>query len=659
MSSHDSSRSVNEAASAHVWVHLPDGSRHRLPQGSTARDASALVVNGTASAVLAARVDGRLVDLAAPLRGECAVEPVQAPSQEALEITRHTTAHVLAQAVKELYPDAQVGIGPVIDEGFYYDFRRETSFTPDDLKQIESRMREIVKRDLPLRRIEQSRQEATRLFQDRNEPLKVELIEDKGGDVVSCYQQGQFVDFCLGPHLPSTGRLGAFKLTSIAGAYWRGDESQPMLQRIYGTAFFTQEELDRHLKLVEEAKKRDHRRLGKELDLFSIQEMAGGGLIFWHSKGTTVRRIIEEFWTAEHLRRGYQLVSIPHMSRSELWKKSGHLSFYGEHMYRFQGDEDEEFVLKPMNCPGHILIFKSHKRSYRELPIRYAEMGTVYRAERSGVLHGMLRVRGFTQDDAHIFCTRDQAVDEVADAIDLARFMLETFGYERYEVDLSLRDPNNATKYAGEPADWDMAEEALVQALKKVNLPYRRVVGEAAFYGPKVDIRMFDALGRAWQGPTIQFDFNLPSRLDVRYVNRDSKEEPVIMVHRAVLGSMERFVGGLIEHYAGAFPLWLAPIQAKVLPITDRAAERARDVVRELDAAGLRVEIDDRNEKVGFKIRQAQLEKVPYMLVLGDREVASGEVSVRSRRAGDLGTTSLASFIERCQEKVRSRDRED
>ncbi len=659
MSSHDSSRSVSEAASGHVCVQLPDGSRHRLPHGSTAHDASALVVNGATSAVLAARVDGRLVDLAAPLCGECTVEPVQVPSEEALEITRHTTAHVLAQAVKELYPDAQVGIGPVIDEGFYYDFRRETPFTPDDLEHIESRMREIVKRDLPLRRIEQSREEAIRLFQGRNEPLKVELIEDKGGDVVSCYQQGQFVDFCLGPHLPSTGRLGAFKLTSIAGAYWRGDESRPMLQRIYGTAFFTPKELDRHLKLVEEAKKRDHRRLGRELDLFSIQEVAGAGLIFWHSKGTTVRRIIDEFWTAEHLRRGYQLVSIPHMSRSELWKKSGHLSFYRQNMYRFQSDEDEEFVLKPMNCPGHILIFKSHKRSYRELPIRYAEMGTVYRAERSGVLHGMLRVRGFTQDDAHIFCTRDQAVDEVADAIELARFMLDTFGYERYEVDLSVRDPHNATKYAGEPGDWDMAEDALVQALKKVGLPYRRVVGEAAFYGPKVDIRMFDALGRAWQGPTIQFDFNLPSRLDVRYVNRDSKEEPVIMVHRAVLGSMERFVGGLIEHYAGAFPLWLAPVQAKILPITDRAAERAREVARELDAAGLRAEVDERNEKVGFKIRQAQLEKVPFMLVLGDREVASGEISVRSRRGGDLGTTSLASFIESCQAKVRSRDRED
>jgi threonyl-tRNA synthetase len=659
LSSHDSSRTVDEAASGQVCVHLPDGSRHRLPDGSTAGDATALLFDGATTNALAARVDGRLVDLATPLHGECSFEPVLPPSEEALEITRHTTAHVLAQAVKEIYPDAQVGIGPVIDDGFYYDFRRDTPFTPEDLERIETRMREIVERDLPVRRIEQSQEEATRLFKELNEPLKVELIADKGGEVVSCYEQGDFIDFCRGPHVPSTGRVGAFKLTHVAGAYWRGDESQPMLQRIYGTAFFTQEELERHLKLVEEARKRDHRRLGKELDLFSIQEVAGGGLIFWHAKGATVRRIIDEFWTAEHLRRGYQLVGIPHMSRSELWRASGHLSYYRENMYTFQGDEDEEFVLKPMNCPGHILIFKSRKRSYRELPIRYAEMGTVYRAERSGVLHGMLRVRGFTQDDAHIFCTRDQAVDEVADAIDLARFMLDTFGYEQYEVDLSVRDPNNTSKYAGEPADWDMAEEALVQSLKKVNLPYRRVVGEAAFYGPKVDIRMLDALGRSWQGPTIQFDFNLPARLNVRYVNRESKEEPVIMVHRAVLGSMERFIGGLIEHYAGAFPLWLAPVQVKVLPITDRAVERARQVLAELQAADLRAEVDGRNEKIGFKIRQAQLEKIPYMLVLGDREVTSGEVSVRSRRGGDLGTSSLSGFVERCREKVRSRSREE
>jgi threonyl-tRNA synthetase len=651
------SSTVDPAATAKVRVRLPDGSQHSLPRGATARDAAALLGDDTARQAVAARVDGRLVDLAAPLSGDCAVEPVLPPSPEALEIVRHTTSHVLAQAVKELYPEAQVGIGPVTEEGFYYDFRRDTPFTPEDLGKIEQRMREIVERDLPLRRLEQPRQEATEIFERRKEPLKVELIRDKGGDVVSCYQQGSFIDFCRGPHLPSTGRVPAFKLTSIAGAYWRGDESQPMLQRIYGTAFFTPEELDKHLALIEEARKRDHRRLGKEMDLFSVQEAAGGGLIFWHPKGATIRRVIEDFWKEEHLRRGYQLVCIPHISRSELWKKSGHLSYYRENMYTFENDE-EEFVLKPMNCPGHILIFKSRMRSYRDLPIRYAEMGTVYRAERSGVLHGMLRVRGFTQDDAHIFCTREQAVEEVAGAIDLARFMLNTFGYERYEVDLSVRDPNNPGKYAGEPADWDMAEGALVQALERVQLPYRRVVGEAAFYGPKVDIRMLDALGRSWQGPTIQFDFNLPARLGVRYVNRDSKEEPVVMVHRAVLGSMERFVGGLIEHYAGAFPLWLAPVQAKVLPITERQHARSREVAAALEAAGMRVEVDERNEKVGFKIREAQLEQVPYMLVLGDREVASGQVAVRARRAGDLGSMDLGRFIDTCREKIRTRDRE-
>jgi threonyl-tRNA synthetase len=450
----------------------------------------------------------------------------------------------------------------------------------------------------------------------------------------------------------------AFKLTSIAGAYWRGDESQPMLQRIYGTAFFSAEDLDRHLKLLEEARRRDHRRLGRELDLFSIQEVAGGGLIFWHPKGATVRRIIEDFWKEEHLRRGYQMVCTPHMARSDLWRKSGHLSYYRENMYTFESDEDE-FVLKPMNCPGHILIYRSRMRSYRDLPIRLAEMGTVYRAERSGVLHGMLRVRGFTQDDAHIFCTREQAVDEVAGAIDLARFMLQTFGYDRYEIDLSVSDPKTPAKYAGAPADWTMAEAALVQALEKLELPYRRVVGEAAFYGPKVDVRMFDALGRSWQGPTIQFDFNLPERLDVRYINSDSKEEPVVMVHRAVLGSMERFVGGLIEHYAGAFPLWLAPVQAKILPITDRAHAYARQVAERAAAAGLRTEIDDRSEKIGFKIRQAQLEQVPFMLVLGDREAQAGTVAVRARRGGDQGAVTLEQFIERCRDLIRSRAREE
>jgi threonyl-tRNA synthetase len=652
------SSTVQPAATGKIWVRLPDGSRRALPRGSTARDALGLLGDGAARDAVVARVDGRLVDLSAPLPAESSFEPIAPPSAEALEVVRHTCSHVLAQAVKELYPEAQVGIGPVTDDGFYYDFRRDTPFKPEDLEKIERRMHEIVGRDLPLRRLEQPREEALRLFEERGEPLKVELIRDKGGEMVSCYQQGAFVDFCRGPHLPSTGRVRAFKLTHIAGAYWRGDESQPMLQRIYGTAFFSDDELERHLRLLEEARRRDHRRLGRELDLFSIQEVAGGGLIFWHPRGATVRRVIEDFWKEEHLRRGYQMVCTPHMARSDLWRKSGHLSYYRENMYTFESDE-EEFVLKPMNCPGHILIYRSRMRSYRDLPLRLAEMGTVYRAERSGVLHGMLRVRGFTQDDAHIFCTREQAVEEVAGAVDLARFMLQTFGYDRYEVDLSVSDPKTPAKYAGAPADWAMAEAALVQALEKLQLPYRRVVGEAAFYGPKVDIRMFDALGRSWQGPTIQFDFNLPQRLDVHYINRDSKEEPVVMVHRAVLGSMERFVGGLIEHYAGAFPLWLAPVQAKILPITDRAHAYARQVAERLQAAGLRAEIDDRSEKIGFKIRQAQLEQIPFMLVLGDREAQAGTVAVRARRGGDQGAVSLDSFIERCRDLIRLRAREE
>ena len=507
-------------------------------------------------------------------------------------------------------------------------------------------MREIKGRDLPIRRIEQAKDEALRYFRNLGDNLKVELVDEKGGPVVSCYRQDSFMDFCTGPHVPSTGRLGSFKLLSLAGAYWKGSEHNQQLQRIYGTAFATEEQLQAHLHMLEEAKKRDHRKLGPALDLFSIEETAGPGLVFWHPNGTVVRQVLEDYWKDQHRRHGYQLVTTPHIARDELWRLSGHLEYYKENMYIFPIDETG-YVLKPMNCPGHSLIFKSRLRSYRELPVRYAELGTVYRYERSGVLHGMMRVRGFTQDDAHIYCTRDQIEDEIKGVLDLCLEFLRAFGYDRYEVDLSVWDPARAESYAGDADGWAMAEQALTRALVSRDLGYTRREGEAAFYGPKIDIKMYDAIGRAWQGPTIQFDFNLPRRLQITYIAADSAPTPVVMVHRAIYGSLERFMGGLVEHYAGAFPLWLAPVQAVILPIADRHREYGAQVRRDLMAAGLRVEMDERNEKIGAKIRDAQLRKIPYMLVTGDREKDAGTVSVRSRREGDVGPMAIDAIRDR------------
>jgi threonyl-tRNA synthetase len=603
---------------------------------------------------LVAKVDERLVDLDTPLQSDSAVVLLTDNAPEALEVYRHSTAHLLAQAVQEIFPDTRVGIGPVIEDGFYYDFEKQKPFTPEDLEAIEKKMREIVQRDLAITRKLIPRSDALDYFRGKGEHMKVDLIEEKGGDLVSCYQQGDWMDFCRGPHLPSTGRIRAFKLLSIAGAYWKGSEENPMLQRIYGTAFFKEAELQEHLRRLEEAKKRDHRKLGPALGLFSVEEEAGPGLIFWHPRGAQVRQVIEDFWKEEHRRRGYELVATPHIARDHLWDRSGHLAYYKQNMYTFE-IEKEGYVLKPMNCPGHSLIYKSRLHSYRDLPIRLAELGTVYRYERSGVLHGMMRVRGFTQDDAHIFCTAEQAPEEVLAAVDLCLYMLRTFGYNEFQVDLSLRDPQHPENYAGDDAGWEMAERALVWALEKRDLSHRRMPGEAVFYGPKIDIRMLDALGRAWQGPTVQFDFNLPRRLDIHYLNSESKEVPVVMIHRAVLGSLERFFGGLVEHYAGAFPLWLAPVQAVVLPITDRVADFAASVRDRLREAGVRAELDDRNEKVGAKIREAELQKVPYMLIVGDKEAAAGTVSVRVRHKGDRGSQEVSPLLQEMRELIESR----
>ncbi len=604
---------------------------------------------------LALRVHGELVDLTHPLPEDGDYSFVTFDSEEGEEIFWHTSAHVMAEAVQELFPGAKLTIGPPIAEGFYYDFDYERAFTPEDLERIEARMVEIIRRDLPLVREELSREEAKTLFERRGEPYKVELIEDlPPGQTISVYRQGDWVDLCRGPHLPRTGLIKAFKLLQVAGAYWRGDEHNPMLQRIYGISFPRAQLLEECLDRREEARRRDHRLLGKRLGIFQMNELSGAGLVTWLPKGTILKKAIERFWEDEHVRRGYELVSIPHIAPDELFRTSGHYDFYRENMYTLEV-EGQEYVLKPMNCPGHILIYKERVRSYRELPIRYAELGTVYRYERSGVLHGMLRVRGFTQDDAHIFCTPEQTEEEILGVIDLALYMLKTFGYETFEVVLSAWDPAHPEKYAGEPQEWEAAEKALSRALKARGLQYRREEGEAVFYGPKIDIKMMDALGRGWQGTTIQFDFNLPRRFDLTYMGPDGGRHHVVMVHRAVLGSIERFVGGLIEHYGGDFPLWLAPVQVRVMNITDSQADYCRRVVGRLKEMCLRAEADLRQEKISYKVREAQLEKVPYMLIVGSREEREGTVALRERGRGDLGPIGLDELIARLRGETESR----
>jgi threonyl-tRNA synthetase len=598
-----------------------------------------------AEAALAARADGRLLDLTAPMPAVERIEILTFEDEAGREVLRHTASHVMAQAVKDLYPGTKLAIGPAIADGFYYDFDTAAAFAPDDLQRIEARMAEIVAADLPLKRQEMSRQEAIRYFEGGGENYKVELLREIAEESVSIYAQDDFADLCRGPHLPSTGRVRAFKLLSIAGAYWRGDERNPMLQRIYGTAFMSQADLDQFLHMREEAARRDHRRLGRELDLFSIPEQLGGGLVLWHPKGALMRYLIEEFWRKEHLKRGYEFVYSPHIARAHLWETSGHLSFYREGMYGPIMIEEEEYRLKPMNCPFHVLIYKSQVRSYRELPIRYAELGTVYRYERSGVLHGLIRVRGFTQDDGHVICTREQIGDEVKKALDFALFLMHAFGYEDMEIALSVRGEEDHEKYMGSDEEWEIAERSLKEALESRRLEYKREPGEAVFYGPKIDIKLRDAMGRLWQGPTIQFDFNLTSRFNMEYVGADGQRHTPLMVHRALLGSLERFFGGYVEHTGGAFPVWLAPVQVRVLPIADRHREYAEQVAAQLRAADARVEVDDRKATTNAKIRDGETQKVPYLLVVGDREQAGGTVSVRKHGEGNRGAEALGDFV--------------
>lgn len=575
---------------------------------------------------------------------------------EALEVYRHSLSHLMAAAVCRLFPGTHLGIGPAISDGFYYDFECPETFSEETLGRIEAEMKTLAAETLQFEPSLLSKGEAIEQFAARGEHLKVELIEEKAGETLSCYRLGDLVDFCTGPHLASTAgiRPGSFKLLSVAGSYWRGDEHRQQLQRIYGTAFLTAEELESYLVQLEEARKRDHRKLGKEFDLFSMSEEAGPGLAFWHPKGTRLRLVVEEFLRRELYRRGYEFVTTPHVARDTLWKISGHYDYYRQNMYVFNIDEDE-FVIKPMNCPGHIHIYKTQMRSYRDLPLRLAEFGTVYRYEKSGVLHGMLRVRGFTQDDAHIFCTREQVSGEISDAIDLVLFIMKNFGFDQYKVELSVRDESNKADYAGSEEDWQLAESALTGALASRGIGWTRMEGEAVFYGPKIDVKLIDAIGRPWQLSTIQFDFTLPKRFDLAYTGPDGQPHQPVMLHRALLGSIERFLGVLIEHYAGAFPIWMAPVQAVIIPIAERHHEYARQVERRLKEADLRVELDGRNEKMGYKIRAAQTQKVPYMLVVGDKELESGEVSVRNRFLGDEGSQSLELFLEKIEGFIRER----
>ncbi len=565
---------------------------------------------------------------------------------ERLEMMRHSAAHVMAEAVQSIFPDAKFGIGPAIQDGFYYDFGLPRPLTPDDLPLIEARMAEIIATNLPFSRREMTKDEARRLF--TAQPYKLELIDELPDETVTVYRQGSFTDLCRGPHVSATGEIKAFKLVSIAGAYWRGDEHQPMLQRIYGVAFATEEALASHLKKLDEAARRDHRKLGRELDLFSIHEEAGAGLVHWHPKGGIIRRAIEDFWRDEHVKHGYDIVFTPHISRAELWKTSGHWEFYRENLYSPMDIDGQDYLLKPMNCLGHILMYKTSLHSYRELPIRYAELGTVYRYERSGVLHGLSRVRGFTQDDAHIFCRFDQLEDEVSGVLEFTRFMMHTFGFEKYKVYLSTRPE----KAAGSLEVWEEATEILKRALERTDTAYQVDPGEGVFYGPKIDTKLEDALGRDWQGPTVQVDFNNPERFNVNYIGEDGQEHKVAMVHRTVLGSMERFLASLMEHYGGAFPLWLAPVQVAIIPIADRHLEYARKLETELKHEGIRVVLDGRSERVNLKIRQAQVEKVPYMLIVGDKEVAGSTVSIRLRSGEQSSGQPWGSFKEKLKSGI-------
>ena len=639
-----------------------------IPAPATVADAIKAFDRDALKNAVAAKVNGEEFDLNRELtpNGPIAIEPISVESRDGLEVIRHSTAHLLAAAVLDLFPGTKLGVGPALMDdpryGFFYDIIAPRNLTEEDLPVIEKKMKAMAKQNLPYRREDIDKAKILEIFQQREEPLKRELIDEKVEGTASVYyiDNSPFIDFCLGPHVPHTGKLKAFKLLALSGVYWKGDANNQQMQRIYGTAFASQEELDTWVKQREEAEKRDHRRLGKELDLFSIKEDFGQGLIFWHPKGGAIRTEMENYLRGELQRRGYGMVFTPHIAKRQLWQTSGHEQNYADSLFEpmrmpEKFGEDTEFRLKPMNCPGHIGIYAAHPRSYRELPLRYAEFGTVYRAELSGTLHGLLRVRGFTQDDAHIFCTPEQVEVEIGDCVDFAYDVFKTFGFENFKVELSVRGSADNKGYLGSDEEWEKAEVALVKALGERSIPYERIEGEAAFYGPKIDIKVEDSIGRLWQLSTVQFDFNLPRRFQLEYIGDDNQKHEPVMVHRALFGSTERFFGVLIEHYAGAFPFWLAPVQVAVLPITDRINAYAASVSNELKAAGFRVEPNLKSDKIGAKIREAQIQKVPYMLVLGDKELEDNKVAVRERKQGDIGAMSLDEFKEMITQQKLSR----
>jgi threonyl-tRNA synthetase len=667
-----------------IQVTLPDGSKRDVPRGTTPYDIAKSISPRLADAALAAKIkhsalstqpsvgdqpgavpqgpasmhaqqpkDGWLfADLSKPLEESVELRLLTEKDPEVLDVYRHSSAHLMASAVLELFPETKLGHGPFTESGFFYDFYRPTPFTPDDLEKIEKRMGEIAARDEKFEREFIPRDEGLARFEKEGDFMKVHFIRQftKEGEPISIYRNGKFVDFCRGPHIPSTGRIKAFKVLSLAGAYWLGDEKNPQLQRIYGTSFLSKKDLEQHLAVIEEAKKRDHRVLGKQLDLFSIQELAGPGLIFWHPKGGLIRKEMEDWMRNEYLARGYSLVYTPHAFRVNLWKVSGHEGYYAQNMFTPMELDDAEYRLKPMNCPGHILIYADTLRSYRDLPVRLGELGTVYRYERSGVMHGLLRVRGFTQDDAHIFCTTDQIEDEIIGCMDFALAVLKTFGFTEYQVELSTWDPNDRKNFLGGDEKWELANRSLENALNRRSIPFKVIPGEAAFYGPKIDVKLVDAIGRPWQLCTVQFDFNLPERFELEYVAEDGTRKRPLMVHRALFGSVERFFGVLIEHYAGAFPTWLSPVQVAVIPISEKHVEYGQKVTQTLRAAGVRVTHDDRNEKMNAKVREHTMQKVPFLLVVGDKESEAGKVNVRTRgkeKTEDMGAEEFGEKIKK------------
>ncbi|HEY2393536.1 MAG TPA: threonine--tRNA ligase [Candidatus Angelobacter sp.] len=669
---------------ANIQVTLPDGSKKEVPRGTTPLDIAKSISPRLADAALISKIktkpadaqpsapapdekvpasmhahhskDGwQFADLSKPLEEDVELRLLTDRDAEALEVYRHSSAHLLATAVLELFPETKLGHGPATESGFFYDFYRPTAFTPEDLEKIEKRMGEVAARDEKFEREFIPREEGLARFRSEGDFMKVHFIEQftKPGEPISTYRNGKFVDFCRGPHVPSTAKIKAFKLTNIAGAYWLGDEKNPQLQRIYGTSFFSKKDLEQHLHAIEEAKKRDHRVLGQQLDLFSIQELAGPGLIFWHPKGGLIRKEMEDWMRDEYLRRGYALVYTPHAFRVNLWKTSGHEGYYAQNMFTPMELDDAEYRMKPMNCPGHILIYADSMKSYRDLPQRYGELGTVYRYERSGVMHGLLRVRGFTQDDAHIFCTPEQIESEVEGCIEFALAVLKTFGFNEYQVELSTWDPNDKKSFVGSEENWSLANNSLEKVLQKLKIPYKTMPGEAAFYGPKIDVKLVDAIGRLWQLSTVQFDFNLPERFKLEYVAEDGSRKQPVMVHRALFGSVERFFGVLIEHYAGAFPVWLSPVQVALVPISEKHVEYARKVEQQLKAAGVRVHVDDRNEKMNAKVREHALQKVPFILVVGEKEAEAGTVNIRVRgQQQPEGTVPVEQFAERVKKLI-------